>query len=923
MRIIILLLVLGVWFNSYSQMNRVEKVIEKISENDFSKALSLIEKLNDETPIVLNHFLLFSIYDDVDYSSRNMDSAYFYLRLTLNELPNLNTVQKEEFCIRFQLCDKDIKVKRIEIEKKAFEKYSRDSSTISINHFIQYYDNDQLKENALKLIELIDYNKTVEINSIKEFRLFLAKYPNSDRKQIINSKIEDLEFQSVIFSNEEKLLREFLANYSTGKYKRDVQLALGKLRYNLIRDSYDLLELKIFLDEFSNRLTLNDLSNENRDIQERYCSIFFHKVKNCQVLDSLNDFLWDCSESVFSDSIELRIETIEYKKLVENFSTNQANVFLNEHPNSIYNEIIKDYIDSIEYNLLQKNFSIMNANLFLKNYPNSHYTSDVLKVLFDLEFKVISQIDDNSKISDFILKYNQYDDFKDKLEELSILNIYTSNDDYPLKYGFINSKDSNIQVYPIYNELRLFSNGLSAARYNLKWGYIDKKGNVVIDFIYDEVKDFKEGYAGVKLNGLWRIINKKNIPINNQDYQDVGEVNCGLINVKTLTKGWVFISTNGQIKSKGIYYYATSSFNFGYAFVQESNSYKIIDTSFTTIYQVNYELPLYNNYSIYDACSNFEVSFERNILCDFYERRTPYSLIRFGNALLLNEGLVYDLKTKQCWISEYCYFDNEILVFGNRRTSRNQEAILTFYSRSQEKSHLTQVINIQTDALGLTPEINISRKENSIVLNNKDIIQINFLEKDIVKKWKLMWSPGIDMGPGNCYYINQSGNILGDNGQFDYATEFVNGRAIVGVSGKQILIDEESNQIGGVFDRVILVNSNRYIVSTNAKFYLMNRNGEILSKQYTFIEDKMYNYCIIVHSGNLKGYIDVNGNEIIKPQYLEAKGFSNGKAIVVVGKTNTPCFSWECKSSRVIVKDGSKASGDFKKSLSYTPTMKY
>ncbi len=908
---------MGLWFNSYSQLNRVEKVIEKISENDFEKAISLIDKLNDETPIVLNHFLIFTIYNDDDYSSRNIDSAYFYLRLTLDKLPDLNLESKDEYCMRFGLCEKDIKDKRVEIEKIAFETYTRDSNTISIKHFIDYYDNNQLKESSYKLIEMIDFNKTIQINTIKEFQLFLAKYPNSDRNQIINSKIEDLEFQRVIVSNEEKLMREFLVNYYSGKYRREVQLALGKLRYNLIRESYDLVELKHFLGEFANSFPLNDLSNEIRIIQEKYCSIFFNQVKNSQVLDSLNDFLWDCSESVFSDSIEFRIETIEYRKLVEHFSINQANVFLNEHPNSVYKERIKVLIDSIEYNLLLTNFSIMNANLFLKNYPNSKYTSNILKVLFDLEFKIISEINDNSKISDFISKYDGYDEFKEKLNELSILCIYKSTDEYPLKYGFINSNDSNIQIYPIYDELRQFSNGLSAAKYNLKWGYIDKKGNVVIDFVYDEVKDFKEGYAGVKLNGLWRIINKKNIQINNQDYQDVGEVNCGLINVKTLTKGWVFISTNGQIKSKGIYYSAASSFNYGYAFVQESNSYKIIDTSFATVYQINYELPLYNNYSIYDACSNFEASFERDILCDFYERRTPYSLIRFGNALLLNEGLVYDLKTKECWISEYCYFDDDILVFGNRRTSRNQQAILIVFSSSLEKSNHTQVVNIPTDGYGLTPEINISRKENSIVLNLKDIIQIDFLKKDIVKNWKLSWSSG------NYYYSNQSGDILGDNLQFEYATEFVNGRAIVGVSGKQILIDEESNQIGGVFDRLILINSNRYVVRNNGNFYLMNMNGEILSKQYTFIEDKMYDHCIVVHLGNLKGYIDVNGNEIIKPQYLEAKGFSNGKAIVVVGKTNTPCYSWECKSIRVIDKDGSKVAGDFKKTLNYTPTMKY
>jgi hypothetical protein len=41
------------------------------------------------------------------------------------------------------------------------------------------------------------------------------------------------------------------------------------------------------------------------------------------------------------------------------------------------------------------------------------------------------------------------------------------------------------------------------------WGYIDKKGNVVIPFKYDCAKDFSEDLAAIQLNEKWGFINEQ------------------------------------------------------------------------------------------------------------------------------------------------------------------------------------------------------------------------------------------------------------------------------------------------------------------------------------------------------------------------------------------------------------------------------
>ena len=41
-----------------------------------------------------------------------------------------------------------------------------------------------------------------------------------------------------------------------------------------------------------------------------------------------------------------------------------------------------------------------------------------------------------------------------------------------------------------------------------KYGYIDKKGNVIIEAIYDYACDYSEGFAMIKKGNKWGLIDK-------------------------------------------------------------------------------------------------------------------------------------------------------------------------------------------------------------------------------------------------------------------------------------------------------------------------------------------------------------------------------------------------------------------------------
>jgi hypothetical protein len=862
----------------FSQENKVEKILEKIEEKDFKKAIELNDKLKEETPVVLKNFVNLVLYNDFDYSERNVDSAYNYLRIVSRELQTIDYTIKNEYCIRFYLCESTLKENKIKLESEAFLLYSKDSSIVSLRYFTTHFDNNELIQKAENLIERIEYNNAVKINTIDGFKQFLVKYPTSIFKAESINYLSNLEYKLCLEKESEDCYRDYLKLYPISKSAIQVAKRLKSLVYNNAISLNTVEKYEQFLSEYASD---NDESfnSEVKDIKDRLCYLNFLKIKN----------------SLSKDSIQLFITNFESCKYVDS---------------------AKFLLERSDFNYLQNNFTIATANYFIIKYPASTHKKEILLKLFDLELPILLNMENNDEINSYIKKYEELD-VAEKLSKIGFPMIYTDNTNWKRKFGYISPVDSNILIYPMYEEVRDFSNGLAAVKFNNLWGFVDKTGKVIIEILYEEVKDFHEGLAGVKQNGLWQVINKSNTPISNQKYQNVGSYNSGLINVSALTSGWVFISQKGEIKSKGASYLAASQFSSGYAFVQEGSEFFIIDTMFNKIAKVDYEQPLYNNYTIYDACSGFEASPERYILCKYYERRVPYSLIKYGDALLLNDGLVYDIKKKECWISEYIYFDDQILVYGNRRTQRSQQAMLYIYSNKSA----VQSFNINQNEYGNSSDIKIDRNKNLVVLEyssgKKSNVRIQSMDEVRENKYKLITD---NQG---YHFEDKNKSILGNKLDYSFASEFVNERAIVGVSNKYILIDVYAKQIGGVYDQLIRVNSNKFVGWLSGKCFLLDNNGNCISKGYDYVDTKVYDGTIIVSLNTLYGFIDIEGIEIIRPQFSEVHGFSSGKAIVTVLYTNTNCFGWDCKGTRVIDKKGNKLIGDFKKVLEYNPKMKF
>ena len=93
--------------------------------------------------------------------------------------------------------------------------------------------------------------------------------------------------------------------------------------------------------------------------------------------------------------------------------------------------------------------------------------------------------------------------FKDGLASFSICS-----DTINLKWGFVDKK-GNIKIEPQFSAIRDFSEGRCAVANSAgEWGYIDSEGKLVINYQYKNAKDFNNGKAIVLLGKEYGVIDK-------------------------------------------------------------------------------------------------------------------------------------------------------------------------------------------------------------------------------------------------------------------------------------------------------------------------------------------------------------------------------------------------------------------------------
>lgn len=115
------------------------------------------------------------------------------------------------------------------------------------------------------------------------------------------------------------------------------------------------------------------------------------------------------------------------------------------------------------------------------------------------------------------------------------------------RIGFINVKGETV-IEPRFLRARNFSEGLAAVQFeNLAWGFIDKSGTILPTLtLFHEAKDFSEGLAAVKISGEFGYIDKSGKYVAYPQYYNAESFSEGLACVYVLRAGYGYIDKEGN-----------------------------------------------------------------------------------------------------------------------------------------------------------------------------------------------------------------------------------------------------------------------------------------------------------------------------------------------------------------------------------------
>lgn len=154
------------------------------------------------------------------------------------------------------------------------------------------------------------------------------------------------------------------------------------------------------------------------------------------------------------------------------------------------------------------------------------------------------------------------------------------------KWGYKNKK-GEIVIPFIYDWVDLFSEGRAGVKKDGKYGYIDLDGNIVIPLIYDVTRRFREGRAVVEKAGKWGFIDVNGNTVIPFIYDWGNSFSDGRAQVKKDGK-YGFIDLDGNIVIPLIYD-DTHPFREGRAGVKKAGKYGYIDLNGNTVIPFIYD----------------------------------------------------------------------------------------------------------------------------------------------------------------------------------------------------------------------------------------------------------------------------------------------------------------------------------------------
>lgn len=476
---------------------------------------------------------------------------------------------------------------------------------------------------------------------------------------------------------------------------------------------------------------------------------------------------------------------------------------------------------------------------------------------------------------------------------------YLHYQDGEITYGYIDT-EGELVISPVYGRVADFSEGLGLVFKNEVGGYINEMNKYVIDPQFESAAPFFEGLACVKSGHLWGYIDRIGIFVIKPQYEACGNFSEGLAWVKMGGK-YGYIDDKGQIVIEP-YLDKAGDFQQGSALVLINGKQALIDQKGEFII----EPEIYEYEYFRDGLARVTIKNEAtgDKTYGFIDKTgkivvKPY----FDRLQYFSEGMaVAGVSVNKDRELQYGYIDRtgKFVVpprYEEAGQFQNSMAIVkdgdkhwNFIDKSGKIVKKTNYyIHIDSFNQGM---VTVETKDGYGLINTKGELVIKSQDHQLGK-----FSEGLIAfkDPKNKWgYLDQTRKVV-IAPQYDKATEFIGGMAVVGVNNslyEEFGIINKTGQylLKPKYHRIQPLQNGLFITEYSVYYGLLNKNLDVVLEKYRDIDCSPDGWVRAVDIGGDIVYLDQSGKKVLIPDSFYDPGiFSEG--LVRVSFRNEEGFS--------------------------------
>ena len=371
-------------------------------------------------------------------------------------------------------------------------------------------------------------------------------------------QLTEVDYEDLRNKDKKELLTYSIDSEHISKLKDDIIFTF----WNNVKDSKSVKELNVFINKFPN---FNDIEK----VKQIRTNLAYDQAVKRNTFHSYGGFVTTYPNDPRSVEAKVIYEKMLYESKTQDGQLQSYIDFIYIYPENPY---VNEAADKI-FVLSTKTGTVKSYKWFVDKFPNSPHAKEAWRKLYVLSFTDFNDTEVNNFIkNNHNFPYPKIFSQDRVLRDLELYQISKDN-----KWGYINSK-GDIVIEPQYEFENDFSNEYALVANEEFVGYINKKGKQVVNFIYDDGGDFIEGVATVTRGDSVALINKLGNIVLDFNFSEINDAKDGVVLAKRIEDGeYIYYSTLGEELFGGETFNYAETFKDSLAIVGDGKLFGVIN----------------------------------------------------------------------------------------------------------------------------------------------------------------------------------------------------------------------------------------------------------------------------------------------------------------------------------------------------------